>query len=363
MQVEPLQGWMLPHLQDAAVLDLQPLLQKALLLQTPERLLSTLVRRPPLAPEVLVAHSGGDRLLGLSVVRRLNRSGSCWGVEELRLCREALSEPGSPTARQVEGALLREALHRCPGASSWITRVPTGHQDRLALLREQGFQPLLQETLWYWEPDPANAGTSQPAAAPPGDDLQLRPLNRRSAPLLWHLEQATCPAQLRQLLDRRIEDVLDQSEGQGLLWVDPSRQQAVAAVRRLRSHRLGPAELEVTLHPGWAHLHGPALARLVRQQARGFSPLRLRSDTDDHERERWLSLLGAVAEGEELLMARSVWRRQDSRVLSRQSWRLDTVLDPFKPRRRPVPTPLQRGVGGHHGPQSLGCPQSLGSDR
>ncbi|MCX5931315.1 MAG: hypothetical protein NTW83_05670 [Cyanobacteria bacterium] len=358
MQVDPLQGWMLPHLQDAAVLDLQPLLQKALLLQTPERLLSRLVRRPPLAPEVLVAHRGGVGLLGLCVMRRLNRSGSCWGVEELRLCRGALSEPGSPSSRQVEGALLREALHRCPGASSWITRVAAGHQDRLALLREQGFQPLLQETLWYWEPDPAGAGP--PAAVPPGDELQLRPLNHRSAPLLWHLEQATCPAQLRQLLDRRIEDVLDQSEGRGLLWVDTSRQQAVAAVRRLRNHRLGPAELEVSLHPGWSHLHGPALARLARQQAGGLSPLRLRSDSDDHEREHWLSELGAVAEGEELLMARSVWRRQEARQLSRQSWRLDNVLDPFKPRRRPVPTPLQRGVAAHHGAQPH---QALGSGR
>ncbi|WP_370593394.1 hypothetical protein [Synechococcus sp. BSF8S] len=354
VQVDPLQGWMLPHLQDAAVLDLQPLLQKALLLQTPERLLSSLVRRPPLAPEVLVAHQGGDRLLGLGVVRRLNRSGSCWGVEELRLCRQALSEPGSPSPRQVEGALLREALRRCPGASSWITRVPAGHKDRLALLREQGFQPLLLETLWYWDPDPIEAGTAPPASTLPGGELQLRPLNRRSASLLWHLEQATCPARLRQLLDRRIEDVLDQSEGQGLLWVDPSRQQAVAAVRRLRCRSLGPPELEVTLHPGWAHLYGPSLAGLVRQLAGGISPLRLRSDSDDHEREHWLSQLGAVAEGEELLMARSVWRRQGSRLLSRQSWRLDTVLDPFKPRRRPVPTPLQRGGGGHHAPQSLG---------
>lgn len=264
-------------------------------------------------------------------------------MEELRLCRQALSEPGSPSPRQVEGALLREALRRCPGASSWITRVPAGHQDRLALLREQGFQPLLLETLWYWDPDPIESGTAPPASTLPGGELQLRPLNRRSAPLLWHLEQATCPARLRQLLDRRIEDVLDQSEGHGLLWVDPSRQQAVAAVRRLRCRSLGPPELEVTLHPGWAHLYGPSLAGLVRQLAGGISPLRLRSDSDDHEREHWLSQLGAVAEGEELLMARSVWRRQGSRLLSRQSWRLDTVLDPFKPRRRPVPPPAARG--------------------
>lgn len=363
MQVDPLQGWMLPHLQEAAVLDLQPLLQKALLLQTPERLLSRLVRRPPLAPEVLVAHQGSDRLLGLCVVRRLNRSGSCWGVEELRLCRQALNEPGTPSSRLVEGALLREALRRCPGASSWITRVPAGHRNRLALLREQGFQPLLEETLWYWDPDPIEAGATPQAPTLPGDELQLLTLNRRSAPLLWHLEQATCPARLRQLLDRRIEDVLDQGEGRGLLWVDPSRQQAVAAVRRLRSRSLGQPELEVTLHPGWAHLYGPALASLVRQQAAGISPLRLRSDSGDLEREHWLNRLGAVAEGEELLMARSVWRRQESRVLSRQRWRLDTVLDPFKPRRRPVPTPLQRGVGSHPAHQALGCPQSAGCGR
>jgi hypothetical protein len=125
-------------------------------------------------------------------------------------------------------------------------------------------------------------------------------------------------------------------------------------VRRLRSRSLAPTELEVTVHPGWAHLHGPALARLVRHQAAGLSPLRLRSDSGDDGRESWLSRLGAVAEGEELLMARSVWRRQESRVTGRQGWRFDTVLDTFKPRRRPVPTPLQRGGGGHHSPQVLG---------
>lgn len=331
---------MLPLLQGSAFVDLQPLLQRALLLQPPERLLHTLVQRPPLAPEVLVAYTRPEHILGLSVVRRLNRSGSCWGVEQLRVSAHELNEPGSPSPAGIEAALLREALHRCRGATSWIATVPTTHDDHLALLREQGFQPLLQRTLWRWD----LAGEPGSLATPPAD-LQQRPLTRRSAALLWHLEQAACPAQLRQLLDRRVEDLLDHSEGRGQLWIDPSRQQAVAGVRRLRLVGGGPRELELTVHPGWSHLLSEALGRLLIQVAGSAGLVRLRSDSDDTERARWLAGLGAVEEGEELVMARSVWRRADPRLATSGRWRLDTVLDTFNPRRRPVPTPLLPAPG------------------
>jgi hypothetical protein len=334
--VEPLQGWSLPLLQSDAFLDLQPLLQRTVLLRQPERLLNALIRRPPLAPEILLACHGSQRVVGLAILRRLNRSGTCWGLDELRTCRQALAQPGSPSVHQVEAALLREALHRRRSATSWIASAPAGRIDRLALLREQGFQPLRNQTLWSWEP----SGRLAAGGDPPGE-LQRCALNRRTAALLWHLEQAACPAQLRQLLDRRSEDLLDQTQGHGLLWVDPTRQQAVAGVRRLRSHGPGPLELEVTLHPGWSHLLGEPLERLLLEVAGRAPQVRLRSDTGDGERATWLQGLGALADGEELLMGRSVWRRQDCLAPQATSrWRLDTVLDTLKPRRRPVPTPL-----------------------
>jgi hypothetical protein len=238
----------------------------------------------------------------------------------------------------VEATLLRHALGDSPGVTSWIATAPAGDGDRLALLREQGFQPLRHQTLWFWEP----ADGPPAAPAPPGELLQ-RPLNRRTAALLWHLEQATSPAQLRQLLDRRIEDVLDHGEGGGLLWVDPSRQQAVAAVRRLRREGPGPIELDVVVHPAWSHLLGGTLAGLVRAQAGPERAVRLRSDASDDGRAHWLVKLGAVTEGEELLMARSVWRRQGPQLSPAARWRLDTVLGGLQPRRRPLPTPLQGG--------------------
>jgi len=354
IRIEPLQGWSLPLLQSEAFVDLQPLLQRSFLLQQPERLLNGLIRRPPLAPEILVAYQASQQVVGLAIVRRLNRSGTCWGLDQLRTCRQSLAQPGSPTVHQVEAALLREALHRRRGATSWIASAGTGRIDRLALLREQGFQPLRQQTLWCWEPGRQAA----PGGDPPGD-LQRCGLNRRTAALLWHLEQAACPAQLRQLLDRRSEDLLDQTQGRGLLWVDPTRQQAVAGVRRLRSHDQGPIELEITLHPGWSHLLGRPLERLLREVAGSAPQVRLRSDNGDGERTLWLQGLGALVDGEELLMGRSVWRRQQCLAEPGASrWRLDTVLETFKPRRRPVPTPLLPTTllpnpGLRHGPATL----------
>ena len=205
--MEPLQGWHLPLLDDPAFLPLQPLLQRTLLLALPEQLLTALTSRRPLTAQVLVAlqRQGLTRqlALGLIVCRRLNRSGTCWQVQHLRLALAATE--GSA----LTGDLLRQAIGRVKGAASWIATASSLDTPRLATLREQGFQPQRTDRLWRWQIPADRAAPAAPA------DLQLRPLNRRTAPLLWHLEQATCPAHLRQLQDRRIEDLLDQSRSRG----------------------------------------------------------------------------------------------------------------------------------------------------
>ncbi|MCT0216645.1 hypothetical protein KQ298_09960, partial [Synechococcus sp. CS-1330] len=83
-RLETLAGWHLPLLTDPAFLPLQPVLQRAVLLGLPERLMQALLARPSLAPQVLVALSG-QKPLGLIVCRRLNRSGTCWQMQHLRL--------------------------------------------------------------------------------------------------------------------------------------------------------------------------------------------------------------------------------------------------------------------------------------
>lgn len=339
-RLEPLTGWHLPLLHDPAFLPLQPVLQRAVWLGLPERLLQALTARQSLAPRVLVAFQGNSPE-GLIVTRRLNRSGSCWQMQHLRLA-------CSRHRRELAGALVRTAIRQTRGASSWIANAATLDSDRLAVLREQGFQPLRTDQLWRWSDSrdlpPGNDATLTGNAVNLGD-LQLQPLSRRNAQLLWQLEQAACPALLRQLLDRRVDDLLDQSQGKGWLLVDPGRDQAVAAIRWLGDHPGGGDDVEFTVHPGWQHLLGSPtelLLRRLRQQLGGAPrSLWLRSDVQDKARLLWLQRLGAEARGEQVLMARSVWHRQEHPATAALGARqLEAVLGQLQPRRQPLPTPL-----------------------
>jgi len=343
--VEPLQGWHLPLLDDPSLVPLQPLAQRALLLALPDRLMSAVSPRRPRAPQVLMAlgrdHDNRSHALGLIGSRRLNRSGSCWQVEHLLLSAEAADLRLSPGRRAVTIGLLQEAIQRGRGAASWIATVDTSDTALLAALREQGFQPLRTDCLWSWQPATTAPDGGADTASGPAADLQLRPLNRRTASLLWHLEQAACPAQLRQLLDRRVEDLLDQSQGCGWMLVDPSRNQAVAGVRRLEEHPGGGHRVELSVHPGWGHLLGPATERLLRQIAtHSTEALWLQSEAGDEARCDWLEGLGAEPRGEQVLMARSVWRRQEGQGARSAARRIEAVLEQLQPRRRPLPTPV-----------------------
>ncbi len=334
-RIEPLQGWHLPLLDDPSFLPLQPLLQRSLLLAVPDRLLSVLGGGQPLASQALVALQrlphGQQRVIGLIVCRRLNRSGSSWQVEHLRL---PLIGDGQPGRHELAGALLREALQRTRRAASWFAISSSLDSQRLAWLREQGFQPQRTDQLWRWRPQSGSVAAALPAG------LQLLPLQRRTAPLLWHLEQAACPAQLRQLLDRRCQDLLDQSGSRGWMLVDSSRREAVAGLRWLADQPEGGARFELSLHPGWPQLLGPPCELLLRSAQAGMRPLWLASEAGDRLRRAWLLQLGAEPREEEVLMARSVWRRQQHPRRLPAVLRIQPLLEPFQPRRRPLPTPL-----------------------
>lgn len=328
-RLETLAGWHLPLLTDPAFVPLQPVLQRAVLLGLPERLIHALTARQAIAPVVLVAFSH-QVPLGLIVTKRLNRSGSCWQVQHLRLA--------SPAAQQdLAATLLKEAIHQAKDAVSWIASASSLDSQRLALLREQGFQPLRTDQLWRWQSPKAlsASGVGNP-------DLQLRPLNRRNGSLIWHLEQAANPAQLRQLLDRRVEDLLDQSQGRGWMWVDTSRDQAVAAVRWLADHAGGGHDVELSVHPGWEQLIGDGCEQLLHLAQQGFGngeALWLRCDVRDQARQNWLERQGAENRGERVLMARSVWRRHEHPANARVGRGLEAVLGQLQPQRRPLPTP------------------------
>lgn len=343
-RLEPLAGWHLPLLRDPAFLPLHTVLQRAALLGMPERLMHWLGLAQPLAPQVIVAFAELSQTpLGLVVCQRLNRSGSCWQVVHLRTT-------DAEHRRELSGDLLKAAMQRT-ATTSWVASADTGDQVRLSVLREQGFQPLRQDQIWCWQPRRQGRGNPGPDNPVPDNGapasasaLQLQPLNKQTAGLLWHLEQVACAAQLRQILDRRVEDLLDQSQGRGWLLIDPSREVAVAGVRLIGDHAGGGVDVELTVDPLWQQLYGAATSQLLRQFWQTHAAqqtLWLRSDPFDHGRLAWLQTLEAQQRSERVLMARSLWRRQALPDLrSQANRRLEAVLAQLQPRRRPVPTPL-----------------------
>lgn len=337
--ISPLQGWHLPLLDDPAFLPLQPLLQRQLLLALPRRVASALGKRPPQTLQVLVAcrHDarGRSQAVGLLLARAHNRSGSCMELQHLLLA-SRLERDADLSGRTVATSLLREAIARSRSAASWIASVSSCDTARLAILRELGFQQQRTDRLYRWQ-----ASTDTPPASPLPSNLQLRPLQSRTAPLLWHLEQTTCQAPLRQLLDRRVEDLLDCSESRGWLLIDGERNEAVAAVRWVADHPAGGERVELSVHPGWSRLYGAPTEQLLRSLTTGDRPLWISAEVADSVRHDWLLEVGAEEQGEEVLMARTVWRRQEGSVALRPAQRLGAVLERLQqPGRRPVPTPL-----------------------
>jgi hypothetical protein len=331
--VERLQGWHLPLLQDPAFLPLLPHLQRALLLELPERLLGAVMPSFPQGPAVHVAlrrlPAQPPQPLGLIVTRRLNRRGTCWEVDHLAL--PQLRQPFAPAESEVAEALMRMAIQSTRGVASWVATASVSDVQRQALLRAQGFQQVRSDQLWQWLP-----GGELPVL-PSG--LRAQPLNRSSAALLWHLEQSCCPAHLRQVFDRRIEDLLDQSGGWGWLLVDQGRNEAVAAIRHQIHHPEVGVVAELSLQPGRDELFGAPAAWLLHQLARSGQAPMVRADREDEARSAWLASLGATLLDEQILMARTVWRRQEAAPARQAALRLEAMLEQWKPAPRSLPTP------------------------
>ena len=289
--VERLQGWQLHLLQDPAFLPFIPQLQRAVLLGLPERLLGFVMPARPQEPVVYLAMlrlpSQPPHPLGLIMTRRLNRRGTCWEVDHLAVAQA--QGPLFPPVGEVVEALVREAIQSTSGVSSWIATSSVLDGQRQAFLRSQGFQQVRLDQLWQWNPH------GEPPSLPSG--LQTQPLNRQTAPLLWHLEQSCCPAHLRQVFDRRIEDLLDQSGGSGWLLVDGGRNEAVAAIRHQTHHPEVGLVAELSVQPGREDLYGAPSTWLLHCLSRPGNPLVVRSDRDDHARRDWLESLGATLLG------------------------------------------------------------------
>ena len=313
-------------------------------------------------PLLLSARHKGA-IQGLVMALADNRSGSCWSLHKLCLA-ESLPRD---SRRTVALALVRHVIAVAPKARCWFARCWSTDSLRLPLLREAGFQPLLHQSIWRLDPGAA-IGWPRNTAAPAG----YRRLfwDRSQGPALLRLDNATTPPQLRHLLESSSNDLRQVTMG-GVLLESPTGELA-AALRFQRLHPQLPPRLSVVVHPGHEQLYGPPLqaelARLldlaprfgVQTNAKGW---RLRCDQEQSRRQQWLASLALDCLGDELLLARSIWRRQVYPARSRVRHWLQEAPRQLAPRGRPIPDmsrdAVADGTAPEHGSpwlQSRCCP-------
>ena len=110
--------------------------------------------------------------------------------------------------RTIQQALLQQALHSWTAQiCSWVIRCQATDADAIALLRELGFQPLRPYQCWC----PPGAGVDSNGTDQLPGGLRWAALNRRTAQLLWPIEQGGSHSHLRQITDRHWLDLLDRN--------------------------------------------------------------------------------------------------------------------------------------------------------
>ena len=295
---------------------------------------------PSRSPRCLVALDE-DQLLATVVARPYNRRGTCWTLQ----LPELSGESSRHSLRDVQHDLLLEALQLgAPQVCSWVIRCPASDADAIALMRELGFQPLRPYQSWL---PPQSSGTPPPLGDI--DPLNWLPITRRTAQLLWPIEQVGNFSHLRQITDRHWLDLLDRNApGCGVL-VDGETVLA-GCIRLTESSDHGTFELlrDVAWDPRLDQALPVVLGRVLQQGA----PRSLITAFDDAPLSRLLEAQGWTREGEQLLLGRSMWRRHVAPRNLQLSRSLDDVFGRLRPQGSPLPNPSL-------GPRCLG-PRCLG---
>ena len=283
---------------------------------------------PSRSPRCLMALAG-DRPVASVVARPFNRRGSCWILH----LPELLGPLDDHRQRTIQQSLLQQALQSWTAQiCSWVIRCPATDADAIALLRELGFQPLRPYQCWC----PPGAGVDPNSTDPLPGGLRWAALNRRTAQLLWPIEQGGSHSHLRQITDRHWLDLLDRNgPGCGVLMAGDA---VLAGCIRLPD--AGEAGLlELMRDVAWDPRLDQALPQVLNGILQRGRPRGLLTAFDDAPLSRILEAEGWTRGDEQLLLGRSMWRRQSPQRNLQLTRSLDQVLGRLRPQGTPLPTP------------------------
>ncbi|MFG6106718.1 N-acetyltransferase [Leptothoe sp. EHU-05/26/07-4] len=302
----------------------------------------------PLQPKTITFAAGCKHTTqGVIQVSPFNSTRSTWRIDQVMV--KASSDEVLTLNLDLASLLLRHCFETIVEAHTWISETSIQDKFGLALYRQNGFQPLAYVT--YWSID-AEQITSLAENEP--DLPNLLPVSNADAQLIYHLETASMPPQLRQVFDHQIQDFrtrsiagvraqvqrwLGQSESVSAYVFEPQRKAAIGYFSlRLSQDTEQPNRAKLTVHPAYTWLYPELMAQMAQVlQGASNQTLQLASLDYQPERESYLREIEATEVGHTVMMSRSVWHKvRESKAVSIEG--LQDVLQGLQPSGKAIPS-------------------------
>jgi ribosomal protein S18 acetylase RimI-like enzyme len=291
-----------------------------------------------------VAEAGGE-ILGFIRVSPVNQSRTTWQIDQI-------SVMVGIQRQNIGTQLIRHCLESCWEARTWILAVDVNSKDAIALYRQNGFQPLAQLTDWEipFESLQEIAQNQQP------DLPNLLPVSNADAFLLYQLDTAAMPPQIRQVYDLSINDfrqslvdkaieysqnVFSSSQNITGYVYEPQRKAAIGyfSLQLARQSTKLTHNCQLTVHPAYTWLYKELVAQMARivTTEKVASGVLVASADYQPEREAYLEQIQATRKRHSVLMARSVWHKVRETKPALDALQISRMLTGLQPARKPIP--------------------------
>lgn len=290
----------------------------------------------------------GTEIVGWVRVSPINSQRTAWQIEAIAI------DPARDTS-SCGTQLIRHCLEVCYEARNWLVQVDVNQKEAIALYRHNGFQPLAHLTSWEF----SSALLLELAQRSP-DLPNLLPVSNSDATLLYQLDTAAMPPQLRQVYDLSVQDFRTNSleklvgygyhllmhlqEVSGYVY-EPQRKAAIGyfdLVIDRNPHHEPIHHCQLTVHPAYTWLYPELMVQVANATVShcgtgNLGKLRLTSADYQPEREAYLEQMQAERLAHSLLMARSVWHKVRETRPVLDALQLSRMLAGLQPAHKPVP--------------------------
>jgi ribosomal protein S18 acetylase RimI-like enzyme len=301
-----------------------------------------------------VAEQDGQ-IVGFIKVAPINSSHSTWQIERVATV--------MGTSMQTVGTqLIRCCLDSCWEARTWVAEADVNQKDAIALYRHNGFQPLAQLTEWEISAELLTQLAQHQPALP-----NLMSVNNADASLLYQLDTASMPPQIRQVYDLgskdfrnslledlvgRAQQLLNSTHAIRAYVYEPQRKAAIgyfALQLSQAGNRSGDSKpihrCQLTVHPAHTWLYPELIAKVAqiltqpnqKSDLAAATGLLVSSADYQPEREAYLEQVKAKPVRYSLMMARSVWHKVRETRNALDSFQLAQMLSGLQPNQKPVP--------------------------